>query len=437
MIIILIINVKKVQKRILYGIIEIVGDIMNKNKIILVIILSILLVINLFILCFLIVLKNFNLEIGDSKVELPVFSSFDDGNVEAKIFNKKISITKEGNVDTNKVGIYKVKYTCKFNILKREKIKTIYVVDKVAPSLNIVGEKNLTLYKGDKYNELGAIAIDNYDGNITKNIKINSNVNTDVVGTYKVEYSVLDSSNNKSNAERTINIVERTNEDEQINPLSNNYEYPLNESLKNVNIYLTFDDGPSITYTPRVLDLLKKYNAKVTFFVTSLGSNELIKREYDEGHTIGLHTYSHSYSIYSSCDSYFDDLNKIDEKVFNAIGIHSKLIRFPGGSSNTISKKYCKGIMSYLAQAVQNKGYSYWDWNILSGDAGKTKDPNEIYNNVISGVTPNKTNVVLLHDIHSYTIDALEPILIWGTKNECNFKAIDTNLTPVHHKINN
>ena len=118
-------------------------------------------------------------------------------------------------------------------------------------------------------------------------------------------------------------------------------------------IYLTFDDGPSLDITPKILDLLKKHNIKATFFVINRNSNTdyLIKRAYNEGHTIGLHTSSHNYSkIYANETAYFNDLANIENKVIKITGTSSKIIRFPGGSSNTVSRNYNKGIMTRLTK---------------------------------------------------------------------------------------
>ena len=87
-------------------------------------------------------------------------------------------------------------------------------------------------------------------------------------------------------------------------------------------------------------------------------------------HTIGLHTYTHNYSkVYASVDAYFNDLNKVGKMVKGLIGFVPKYIRFPGGGSNMVSKKYTPGIMSVLVSEVQNRGYQYYDWNASTGDA--------------------------------------------------------------------
>ena len=136
-------------------------------------------------------------------------------------------------------------------------------------------------------------------------------------------------------------------------------------------VYLTFDDGPSEN-TKKIMDILAKYDAKATFFVTGRNQdyNYLIKDAYNAGHTIALHTYSHEYStVYASVDAYFDDLNKVGQMVKKEIGFVPHYIRFPGGSSNTVSRRYCQGIMSTLTKEVVEKGYQYYDWNGDSTDA--------------------------------------------------------------------
>ena len=202
-------------------------------------------------------------------------------------------------------------------------------------------------------------------------------------------------------------------------------------------IFLTFDDGPSNATTGRLLDILKKYNVKATFFVTGNGSDELIKREYNEGHSIGLHTYSHSYkTVYASEEAFFNDLGKVDQRVYNAIGIHPKITRFPGGASNTVSK-FNPGIMTRLAKQLKEKGYKYWDWNVSSGDAGDTKNPDKIVQNVTEECSKDKRNIVLMHDIHEYTVDSIERIIIWAKENNYEFCRIEENMDPVHHRIAN
>ena len=204
-------------------------------------------------------------------------------------------------------------------------------------------------------------------------------------------------------------------------------------------IYLTFDDGPREGTTDVILDILKEENVKATFFVTNGGPDYLIKREYDEGHAIGLHTASHDYkTVYQSVDSYFNDLLSVQNRVKNITGINTMIIRFPGGSSNTVSRRYQNGIMSILTTEVLNRGYRYYDWNLSSGDAeGGRHDADEIYNNVVNGLSKDRVNMVLMHDIKPYTRDALRNIIQYGKNNGYTFASITDNTQMIKQKVNN
>ena len=224
-----------------------------------------------------------------------------------------------------------------------------------------------------------------------------------------------------SSVKRTVKVIEK----------------PAQSSKPGV-IYLTFDDGPNEGTTNVILDILKEENVKATFFVTGKGPDYLIQREYNEGHTVGLHTYSHNYqSVYSSSNNYYQDLYKIQNRVKKLTGYESKIIRFPGGSSNTVSKKYSSGIMTYLTKDVVNKGFKYYDWNISSGDAGETTSSSGVYNNVIKSLSKNRSNIILMHDIKPYTRDALRNIIKYGKNNGYTFEKITMNTPMVTHKVNN
>lgn len=203
-------------------------------------------------------------------------------------------------------------------------------------------------------------------------------------------------------------------------------------------VYLTFDDGPSQNTQP-ILDILDQYNAKATFFVTGINQDygDLIKTAYDKGHTIGLHTFSHSYQqLYASTDAYFDDLNQIGEYVKQKIGFVPCFIRFPGGSSNTVSASYSQGIMTTLSQAVQEKGYQYYDWNASSGDATGSNVPKDTI--VAEGTSCEYTNIVmLLHDAigKETTVEALPAIIEHYQSLGYTFKALDRQSFDAHHGI--
>lgn len=203
-------------------------------------------------------------------------------------------------------------------------------------------------------------------------------------------------------------------------------------------VYLTFDDGPSAN-TQRVLDILDQYDAKATFFITAQQPDyfPMIKTEYDKGHTIGLHSYTHDYAtVYSSVDAYFKDLEQIGEVAKEQIGFVPCFIRFPGGASNTISREYTSGIMTQLTQQVVEKGYQYYDWNVSSGDGG-TVTSDQI---IAQSETDEYTKVMLLfHDTEAKdsTVDALPHVMEYYKNLGYSFKAIDRDSLVVHHGVNN
>lgn len=213
------------------------------------------------------------------------------------------------------------------------------------------------------------------------------------------------------------------------------------ENAKGV-IYLTFDDGPSSDTTPKILDILEEKDVKATFFVVHYNekNQELLKEEAKRKHTIALHGYTHNYSeVYQSVDACMENFRKIQEQVYQTTGLKSNIIRFPGGSSNTISKKYCEGVMTELSQRVLDEGYHYFDWNVDCDDAGHAKTSDDVFHNVISGIKENRNNVVLMHDFskNEKTVNALANIIDYGRENGFIFRKITEETPMVRHSINN
>ena len=204
-------------------------------------------------------------------------------------------------------------------------------------------------------------------------------------------------------------------------------------------VYLTIDDGPSAN-TQAVLDILDKYGCKATFFVTGICPDYAyqIKEEFQRGHTVGLHTYSHDYAqVYASQDAYYADLDAIGQVVKEQIGFVPCFIRFPGGSSNAVSADYTIGIMSALVDGVQAAGYQYYDWNASTGD-GSEHTADEIYGYACE--FDDLDNVVLLcHDSSTKqsTIEALPRIIEHYQKLGYTFEAIDRTTMVPHHGVNN
>ncbi len=330
---------------------------------------------------------------------------------------EKVKITKKDG---------KIIYSVKDSSGNQTKItRTITKEDKTLPEITLNGKKTNTIYLGNTWKEPGYKATDNCDNDITNNVVVEGSVNTNKIGKYKITYTVKDSSGNQTITERTVNVIKKPSP-------------PSTSNGKKGVIYLTFDDGPNEGTTNVILDILKEENVKATFFVTNKGPDNLIKREYDEGHTVALHTASHDYaSVYKSVNDYYNDLFQVQNRVKRITGVESKIIRFPGGSSNTISKKYSKGIMTTLTKDVVNKGYRYYDWNIDSDDAGGARTASKVYNNVIKGLSKNRNNVILMHDIKTQTKDALRNIIRYGKNNGYTFEKITTNTPMVAHKVNN
>ena len=203
-------------------------------------------------------------------------------------------------------------------------------------------------------------------------------------------------------------------------------------------IYLTFDDGPG-PYTEKLLDILKEHDVKATFFVTHVFSQyeSLLKREKKEGHAIGIHSYSHDYAkIYTSAEAYWNDFNAMQEVIVKQTGEETTMLRFPGGSSNTVSKN-TKGIMTQLVKEAGEKGLSYFDWNVASGDAGATTSGDDVLQNCKVGAANHKNAIILCHDVKEYTVNAMEAFITWAKENGYTFAALTPESDGAHHQIYN
>jgi len=179
-------------------------------------------------------------------------------------------------------------------------------------------------------------------------------------------------------------------------------------------VYLTFDDGPS-SNTAAILDVLKEYNVKATFFVICRDGRDnenLYRRIVDEGHTLGLHSTNHVYStVYANEKAFVEDTDKLNDFLYMVTGIKSEFYRFPGGSSNRVSDID----MKVFGKLLENKGIVYYDWNVSSQDASSSVilSKDKIVANVLAGVEKHDESVVLFHDTASKTttVEALPEII--------------------------
>lgn len=336
------------------------------------------------------------------------------------------AVTVEGTVDTSTYGTYTLKYKVvdtSGNVA--EITRNVKVADITAPTITLNGSNSVYIKLGETYSDQGFTATDNVDGDLTDKVSISGDVNTGVAGNYSLTYEVTDSAGNVAKVTRSIYVFEKQASNVTVDP-------------GNKIVYLTFDDGPG-KHTARLLDILDKYGVKATFFVTNQhsGYRNLIGETYRRGHTIALHTYSHNYSIYASEETYYADLQKIQDIVIEQTGVPAKIVRFPGGTSNTISENHCIGIMSTIANGIGYRGYLYCDWNVSSGDAGGTTTADGVASNVISGMKKHKISYVLQHDTKGYSVDAVEQIIVWGLANGYTFLPLDETSPMYHHKPNN
>jgi peptidoglycan/xylan/chitin deacetylase (PgdA/CDA1 family) len=202
-------------------------------------------------------------------------------------------------------------------------------------------------------------------------------------------------------------------------------------------VYLTFDDGPSI-YTNEILNILTEYNAKATFFVNGkkgAENEELYKKIISQGSNLGMHSFSHAFEdIYSEDLAFAVDTEKIHEYLYKVTGKDIRIYRFPGGSSTTNTEK----IPEYI-DYLNRKGYIYFDWNVSSGDARKEKlTEDEIYNNVIAGITGKSESIVLMHDsaAKDTTVKALPKILKKLKEDGYEMIPITDETVPIQHRKN-
>lgn len=173
-------------------------------------------------------------------------------------------------------------------------------------------------------------------------------------------------------------------------------------------IYLTFDDGPSATITPKVQKVLNKHGVKATFFVVVSQAEqhpELVKSLHRQGHTIAVHCYNHDYKkIYRSAISFEMDLRRAIHGLKTIIPeIKCGVMRFPGGSF-TLSEKYI--------DVVQKLGMQYVDWNSTNGDTLKEISSAESsFEYAVSTSAGRDKIVMLMHDNKSLTLGSLEKII--------------------------
>lgn len=301
-------------------------------------------------------------------------------------------------------------------------VRYITYGDEVSPRLQLVGGPEITVLAGEPFRDPGCTAMDGDDGDLTGEITVTGYIDPYQPGTYSLSYQVADREGNVGAAIRTVTVAPQPPQTDTKDP--------------GKVIYLTFDDGPG-PRTPELLEILKKYNVKATFFVVNTGCIGTIAQTAKDGHVVAIHSATHNFrQIYASEEAYYSDLNKIQTIIKHYTGQEAKLLRFPGGASNTISR-FNPGIMTRLTASVEAKGFRYYDWNVDSNDAGGATTSTEVFYNVINGVQKHQTSVVLQHDIKGFSIDAVERVINWGLANGYTFLPLSQDSPPCEHRVSN
>lgn len=199
--------------------------------------------------------------------------------------------------------------------------------------------------------------------------------------------------------------------------------------------YLTFDDGPSQN-TVKILDTLKKYDIKATFFLVGTeidGYESVIQRMAEEGHTIGIHCNRHDYgALYSSVDGFLSDFERIYQKIYDITGEYPQCFRFPGGSNNVIAERH--GTTQAIIDEMTERGFDYYDWNAYTGDAESGSSAERVYSKAISEITGSSRREVILlaHDAASKTDTAEQlPRILDKLCGQVEFLPITASTEPI------
>jgi peptidoglycan-N-acetylglucosamine deacetylase len=207
------------------------------------------------------------------------------------------------------------------------------------------------------------------------------------------------------------------------------FKYPVSNCTQNDKkvVYLTFDDGPSDN-TIKVLEILKKYDIKATFFViadeVTPDRYDLLKDMMAEGHVVGIHTYSHNYKkIYASIKDYLDDFYLAYTRIYEVTGIQPTVFRFPGGSHN----KYLKGIRKQVLEEMDRRGFVFFDWHLSAEDSVGRPTRASITRNVLKDLKKYKKPIILMHDssVNKLTVQSLENIIKTIKEEGYTFDTVD------------
>jgi peptidoglycan-N-acetylglucosamine deacetylase len=199
-------------------------------------------------------------------------------------------------------------------------------------------------------------------------------------------------------------------------------------------IYLTFDDGPSRGPCSEILDILKEENVKGTFFILGneiKGNEDVLKRIYDEGHSIGLHSMTHEKkNLYNNENDFLNEMLKVQDLIEKTIGFKSNILRFPFGANNNTYK-----LKKSLVELLHNNNFKIYDWTVDTRDG-------ELYNaspeTFIKNSRSKNNNITLLMHCGSANKNspkALKSIISYYKENNYTFKTIDQSTPEIFHYV--
>lgn len=226
---------------------------------------------------------------------------------------------------------------------------------------------------------------------------------------------------------------DHTHEDNNLNytelypDLYTEYDVPVYMEKGKKIAYLTFDDGPS-SNTFEILDILEEKNVPATFFIVgsviTREGEDALKRMANEGHTIGIHSYSHICDkIYCSVERFLDDFNEVYRQIYEITGKRPSIYRFPWGSNNG----YTKGIKDVLVDEMKRRGFACYDWTVDSNDSVGRPTIYSIRRNVEKDLEAQDYPIILMHDsgINKLTVQALPGIIDMIRDKGYDFDTLD------------
>lgn len=225
-------------------------------------------------------------------------------------------------------------------------------------------------------------------------------------------------------------LIEKTDSKEKILNSSEDGKKEYSPKI----VYLTFDDGPSYKVTNKILDVLKEKGVKATFFVVGYkieGREETLKRIQNEGHSIGLHSYTHNYKkLYRNEDSFIKEMIDTENEVYRVTGTRPKIIRFPSGSKKHLTES--------LQNKLHEKGYKVYDWNACVSDGiDYHVSSQRLFKEVVKSSEKWSKVILLMHcdEMNGNTCEVLPATVDYFKEKGYEFKAINENTPEYHFRI--